>query len=118
MKNNKEILKHCPNFYNIINFDITEEDMISETLVKLYQKYIFNVNLENDAEISRVEELDKVLNIYIEDYEFRGELQKEIVKVKVKKDTNVIISLIESILKIFTDYEEYTTRKIYIAKWI
>ena len=54
MKQNKEVLKFCPNFYNIINFDFTEEDLISEKLIKLYQKYIFNININNEAEINRI----------------------------------------------------------------
>ncbi len=118
MNQKKEILNYCPNYYNIINFDFTEEDMITEKLIKLYKQYVFSTDPKNPSDVSRVQELDNILNIYIEDYGFRGELQKEIVKVRVKKDSNVIVSLIESIIKIFTDYEEYTTKKIYIARWI
>lgn len=118
MNKKKEVLNYCPNYYNIINFDFTEEDMITEKLIKLYKQYIFSTDISNISEVNRIKELDNILNIYITDYEFRGELQKEIIKVRIKKDSNVLVSLIESIIKIFTDYEEYTTRKIYIAKWI
>ena len=31
---------------------------------------------------------------------------------------NIIKSLVDVIIKIFTNYEEYTTRKIYLSKWI
>lgn len=118
MNKKKEVLNYCPNYYNIINFDFTEEDLITEKLIKLYKQYIFSTDISNVSEVNRIKELDNILNIYINDYEFRGELQKEIIKVRIKKDSNVLVSLIESIIKIFTDYEEYTTRKIYIAKWI
>lgn len=118
MNNNKEILNYCQNYYKIIDFNFNEEDFITEKLIKIYKQFIFNVDINNTNEVNKVVELDNILNLYIEDYEFRGELQKEIVKVRVKKDSNILVSLIESIIKIFTDYEEYTTKKIYIAKWI
>lgn len=118
MNNNKQILNYCKNYYKIIDFNFNEEDFITEKLIKIYKKFIFNVDINNTNEVNKVVELDNILNLYIEDYEFRGKLQKEIVKVRVKKDSNILVSLIESIIKIFTDYEEYTTKKIYIAKWI
>ena len=63
-------------------------------------------------------ELDHVLGNYLHDYLFRSTLQKEIVSVRVKKDNNLLINLVNSIIKIFTNYEEYTTRKIYVSRWI
>jgi len=116
--NNKEILNYCPNYYHIVNFNFTENDLISEKLINIYKNYIFSVDIQNKEELERVKEIDRVLSNYIHDYLFRSTLQKEIVTVKVKKDTNVIKSLVDSIIKIFTNYEEYTTRKIYISKWI
>ena len=118
MNSNKEILKYCPNYYNIINFDFKENDMISEKLINIYKNYIFSINIQNRDDIERVQELDRVLSNYIHDYLFRSTLQKEIVTVKVKKDNNILKSLAEIIIKIFSNYEEYTTRKIYISKWI
>ena len=34
MDRNKEILKHCPHFYTIINFEYYSDDIISEKLQK------------------------------------------------------------------------------------
>ena len=118
MNNNKEILNHCPNYYNIVNFDFKENDLISEKLVNIYKNYVFSINVQNEEDIERVQELDRVLSNYIADYLFRSTLQKEIVSVKVKKDNNIIRNLVDIIIKIFSNYEEYTTRKIYISKWI
>ena len=118
MSNNKDILRHCPNYYNIVNFDFKENDLISEKLVNIYKSYIFSIDLQNNEEIERVHELDRVLSNYIHDYLFRSTLQKEIVTVKVKKDNNILNNLVDIIIKIFSNYEEYTTRRIYISKWI
>jgi len=118
MSNNKEILKYCPNYYNIVNFDFKENDLISEKLVNIYKTYVFSINIQNLDELNKVQELDRVLSNYIQDYLFRNTLQKEIVTVKVRNDNNIICNLVDIIIKIFSNYEEYTTRKIYISKWI
>ncbi|MBQ7031152.1 MAG: hypothetical protein IJN13_02115 [Bacilli bacterium] len=118
MNDSKEILKYCPNYYNIVNFDFQENDLISEKLVNIYKSYVFSINVQNDEELERVQELDRVLSNYIADYLFRSTLQKEIVTVRVKKDNNIIRNLVDIIIKIFSNYEEYTTRKLYISKWI
>lgn len=115
---NNDFLKYCPNYYNIVNFEYKDNDMISDKLIKIYKNYIFNADMKNSEDIKLIQKLDSVLASYINDFLFRSTLQKEIVNVKVKRDNNVIKSLVENIIKIFSSYEEYTTRRIYISKWI
>ena len=45
--NNKLILEHCPNFYNINNFSFFEDDTISARLIDIYRKFVFEVDLNN-----------------------------------------------------------------------
>lgn len=117
--NNKQIINYCENFYKIINFEPMENDVISTKLIRIYQEYIFNIDINNNEDISSIKELDHVIGKYIDDYLFRKELQKEIIKVSVRKDAkNVLKEIINSIIKIFNNYEEYTTRVIYISRWI
>lgn len=118
MSTNKEILKYCQNYYQIVNFNFKKQDLISEKLIKIYKNYIFSIDTNNEDEINRIMELDRVLHNYIQDFLFRSTLQKEIVRVSVKKDSNILKSLVDAIINIFGNYEEYTTRKIYISKWI
>lgn len=113
----QEILKYCPNYFKIVNFDFGDNDLISEKLITIYKNFIFSINLNDKENIEKVQELDHVLANYINDYLFRSTLQKEIIEVKVKRD-NIIKNLVDAIIKIFSNYEEYTTRKIYISKWI
>lgn len=114
----KEVLNYCPNYYNIVNFDFNSEDMISNKLVSIYKNYIFSIDILNQEELNKVQELDRVLSSYINDYIFRSTLKKEILTVKINKDSNILKSLVDAILKIFTNYEEFTTRQLYISKWI
>ena len=103
----------------IIEFRPYEEDVISTKLIKLYQEYIFRIDLDNPEDVESVIRLDKVVKKYIDDYLFRKEMQKQILEIRVKKDAKDILKeVIKSILKIFDNYEEYTTRVIYISRWI
>ena len=115
----KEVLNYCPNFTRIVNFDYAKEDYISSRLVRVYKDYIFKANLKNSDDTKRVSSIDYVLGRYIDDYEFRKELCVEIKKVKVKKTcTDVLKAIVESILHIFDNYLENSTKKITIARWI
>ena len=116
---NKQIISYCPNFYKIIDFTPYEDDKISDKLIKLYQKYIFKIDINNEEDIESVRQLDKALNKYIDDYTFRKEMQKQIFSLRVRKDAvDMLKEIINYIIKIFDNYEEYTTRVIYISKWI
>ena len=118
MNSNREILKYCPNYFSIVNFDFNENDLISEKLINIYKNFIFSININDLEEREKVQTLDHVLGNYLHDYLFRSTLQKEIITVKVQRDGNVINNLVDIIIKIFSNYEEYTTRKLYISKWI
>ena len=119
MNTNKQIIDLCPNYYKIIAFEPYEDDKISAKLIKLYRDYIFNIDINNSEDVKSVQELDTVLNKYIEDYLFRKEMQKQVLTIKVRRDeTNVLKAIIKSLIKIFYNYEEYTTRVIYISRWI
>ena len=119
MDNGKEILKYCPNFHNIINARFTEGDNISNKLVDIYEDFIFKTNVNDFEKIKLVQDIDHVLNSYIENYDFRNRVKKELYTVKVKKTgKDVLTSIVEAIIKIFNNYIYETTRKIYIARWI
>lgn len=119
MNINKQIISLCPNFYKIIEFTPYEDDVISEKLIKLYQQYIFRIDITNKEDIEEVVRLDYVISKYIDDYLFRKEMQKQILNIKIKKDAaDKLKEIIRSIIRIFNNYEEYTTRVIYISRWI
>ena len=119
MSGNKLILKYCPNFYNIINFHPIEGDELTEKIIHLYHEYIFQINIYNEDEANEIKELDSAIMKYIDDYSFRKEIQRQILQVKFKTtDKNIIKKFIDLILKIFANYEDYTTRVIYISRWI
>lgn len=116
---NKDILKLCPNFYKIVNFEYLENDFISENIINIYQEYVFNVDYTNSDNLKEIKELDKIIARYIDDYYFRVELQYNLKRVQIKKnESNLLKVIIENIFRIFNLYEEGTTRKIHVTRWI
>ena len=118
-KKNKEVLKYCPNYYKISSFEYYEDDNVSERLVSIYQAYITSVNLENKEQLSKLRMIDKVINKYIDDYNFRFEIKKGLTTVRVRRDEkNLLEVLVSAIISLFDNYETTFTRTIYIARWI
>lgn len=116
---NKEVLKFCPNFNRIVNFEYFEEDVVTERLINIYEKFIFSTDIYDEDDIQMVKNIDYVLGRYIDDYLFRKEMQIEIFQVRVRKTcTNMLKAIVEGIIRIFERYEEGTTRNIYISQWI
>lgn len=125
MSNNKLVvdnclvIDNCPNFYRIVDFEFFEDDYVSEKLINIYEKFIFNIDINNEEDLKMIKDLDQVLGKYIDDYMFRRRMQQDIFTVKVKKNCgNIIRAIVESIIKIFDKYVEDTTRNIYISRWI
>jgi len=115
----KEVLNYCPNFNRIVSFDYTKDDYISSKLIRVYKDFVFKVNVGCSEDRKKVSEIDYVLGKYIDDYAFRKELRLEIVHVKVKKTcTDILRAIVESIIHIFDNYLENSTKKIRIARWI
>lgn len=119
LKKNKLILSNCPNFYRIVNFDYFEDDYVTDKLIKIYEEYIFNIDVTNYDELRIVKQIDYVLGKYLDDYLFRKKMKIEILKVKVNKSSsNIRKTIVESIINIFKRYKEEVTREIYISRWI
>lgn len=118
MKKNKQVLRHCPNFYRIVDFEYLEDDKLSEKLIDVYQEYTFKVNINDKKEIAKLEQLDSILSKYIDDYIFRKELKSEMKKIRVRKDEDILTAIVNWIIKVFDNYEEGYTRNIYFSRWI
>jgi len=118
MDKNREVLKHCPHFYTIINFEYYSDDIISERLIDIYEKFIFSIDLNNNESVLKVEKLDEVLFRYINDYCFREQVKSDMMTIKVKKGDNVLDTIVNAILSFCDNYEKLRTRKVQMTRWI
>jgi len=115
----KKVLKYCPNYYSIIEFNPLKEDEITKSIIRIYREYIFNVDINDSVSVEKITNLDSAVAKYINDYAFRKEVQKQMIKINVKKDYKEMVKeFINVIIKLFTNYQEYTTRIVSISRWI
>lgn len=118
MQKNKVILSHCPNFYKIINFEFFEDDYISQKLIQIYKDFIFDIDVSNKKDLKIIEQLDFVINKYMEDYYFRKEMQNGMANIRVKKSDDMLRNIAVGVIECFDSYELSYTRTIYFARWI
>lgn len=118
MKKNKTILKYCPNFYKIKDFDFEEEDYITQKLITIYEDYIFNIDETNEEEVKKIKKLDKILSKYVEDYTFRKDIKTNVLNIRVKRGTDITETIVNNLITLFENYEDGYTRNIYFARWI
>ena len=118
MNKNKQILKHCPNYYKIMDFEFYEDDKLSLKLLDVYEDFVFKVDIANKNQVVKLEQLDLILGKYIDDYFFRKELRCEMQKIRVRKDEDILNAIVDWIIKVFDNYEVGYTRNIYFSRWI
>lgn len=118
MDKNREVLRHCPHFYTIINFEYYSDDLISEKLIDIYQKFIFSVDITLQENVVKIEKLDKMLYKYINDYCFREQVKTDMLNIRVHKGENVLDSIVSAIIGFFDSYEKLCTRKVPMTRWI
>ncbi len=116
---NKEILKYCTNFYEIINFESADGDNFTPKMISLYRNFIFKKEKLTEDRITEIVNMDKAMKKYIDDYLFRKDMQNCILSIKVSSETKDLLKIIvEKIIDFFINYAHYTTRIVYISKWI
>jgi len=116
--NKKEVLKLCPNYFKIINFEFDSDDVLASKIVDIYQEYVLESNIATEEDKELLSSVDKILNKYVDDYTFHNQLNREITQIRLNEKDNIIKEFIKSIIRIFDNYEEFTTRTIYISRWI
>ena len=116
---NKIILNYCKDYYRIINEEFTELDFMTSKLIQIYQSYIFSINVKNNSERKKIIALNEAVVRYFEDREFKKMLTNFLVSLKVsKKETNVLLYIVNAIIKEHEKYMEGLTRNLYIPRWI
>ena len=48
---NLEILKYCPDYYNILEEEIMDNDVVSTKIIQIFQEYTFSVDVNNKEQI-------------------------------------------------------------------
>lgn len=118
--NNRDVIDICENFHDIINFEPADGDDMTPKMVNIYREYIFSLKSETEENINNMKNLDRAMKRYIDDYFFRKELQSCVKKIQIKCNeiADAMKIFVDKVIDFFVNYNIYTTRIIYISRWI
>lgn len=116
---NKEVVNICKNYYKIINSDMSNNDKISTSIVRLYTDYIFGMDIITKREKEKLVLIDNIMYKFITDKRFKREMISKLSSLKVTKGvTNLVEYVMNKLIEYFEDYKDTYTRNIYIPRWI
>ena len=99
----KEIITFCPHYYDIINTNFSNDDVLTKKLVKEFSEEIFDVDSNNFGTVNRLKVIDYVINEYLSKQEFHRFTKEYIYNTSNAIDIeydNLLYSLID-IFKIY-----------------
>jgi len=116
---NKEVVGICKNYYKIINADIEEGDSVTVNLIRMYEDYLFGMEIVTKREKEKLENVDKIIYRYMTDSRFKKELVDVLSKMKVSNSVgNLVEYVMNKVMEFAEDYKDIYTRNIYIPRWI
>jgi len=114
-----KILKHCPHYDYIVNYDFEYGDNISSMLIDWYRELIFAVNSNDEKQLKIVEALDKGLYLYVKDNKYKSELRKHLRIEEINLESKKLIKdLIKKIIVFTSKYEQRQIMEVTSAIWI
>lgn len=114
-----KILKHCPHYDYIVNYDYEYGDKVSSSLIDWYRELIFAVNGNDEKQLMIVEALDKGLYLYVKDNKYKSEFKKNLRLEEISLESKKLIKdLIKKIIVFTSKYEQRQIMEVTSAIWI
>lgn len=114
-----KILKHCPHYDYIVNYEYEYGDNLSSKLIDWYRELIFAVNGNDEKQLKIVEALDKGLYLYVKDNKYKNEFKKNLKVEEINLESKKLIKdLIKKIIVFTSKYEQKQIMEITSAIWI
>lgn len=114
-----KILKHCPHYDYIVNYDYEYGDKVSSSLIDWYRELIFAVNGNDEKQLLIVEALDKGLYLYVKDNKYKSEFKKNLRLEEISLESKKLIKdLIKKIIVFTSKYEQRQIMEVTSAIWI
>ena len=117
--NVKKILKTCPHYDDIINYDFDYNDELSIDLIDWYKDLIFSCDGNNENEIQIIKMIDNSMYMYVSDYKYRRGLSKQISIREIDLNSDKSIrKLIKKILDYTNKYENIEILNVTSSRWL
>lgn len=114
-----KILKHCPHYDCIVNYEFECGDNLSKRLIDWYRELIFAVNGNDEKQLKIVEAIDKGLYLYIKDNKYKSEFKKNLRVEEINLESKKLIKdLIKKIIVFTSKYEQRQIMEVTSSIWI
>lgn len=115
----QKVLKYCPNFDSIVNYDYEYGDVLSSKLIDWYRELVFSTDGNNEKQLAIISFIDKSLNMYVKERRYKKGLSKIITVDEISlNNQNLIKELIKKIVSFTNNYEKKKVLEISSSKWI
>ncbi len=113
------VLKNCPNYDEIVNYEYPYGDTLSRKLIDWYRELIFSAKGDNEKELMLIRALDKSLYLYVRDNKFKRGLKKIIHDDELNFSNKAVIKdVIRRLIEYTNNYEHEEVLDITVSKWI
>lgn len=114
-----KILKHCPHYDSIVNYEYEYGDNFSSKLIDWYRELIFAVNCNDEKQLQVVEALDNGLYLYVKDNQYKREFRKQLKLEDINLESKRLIkALIKKIIVFTSKYEQRRLMEFTSSIWI
>ncbi len=115
----QKVLKYCPNFDSIVNYDYEYGDTLSSKLIDWYQDLVFSTDGNNEKQLTIISFIDKSLSMYVKDRRYKKGLSKILTVEDISLNNQSLIKeLIKKIVLFTNNYEKKRVLEISSSKWL
>lgn len=115
----KKVLKYCPNFDSIVNYDYEYGDVLSSKLIDWYRDLVFSTDGNNEKQLTIISFIDKSLSMYVKDRRYKKGLSRILTVDDISlNNQNLIKELIKKIVVFTNNYEKKKVLEISSPKWL
>lgn len=113
------VLKNCPNYDAIVNYEYPYGDNLSKRLIDWYRELIFSADGTNENQLMLIRALDKSLYLYVKDNKYKRGLKKIIKDEELGFENKAIIKdVIKKLIEYTNNYEKKEVLEVTVAKWL
>lgn len=115
----QKVLKYCPNFDSIVNYDYEYGDVLSSKLIDWYRDLVFSTDGNNEKQLTIISFIDKSLSMYVKDRRYKKGLSKILTVEDISLNNQSLIKeLIKKIVLFTNNYEKKRVLEISSSKWL
>ena len=115
----QKVLKYCPNFDSIVNYDYEYGDILSSKLIDWYRDLVFSADGNNEKQLTIISFIDNCLNMYVKDRRYKKGLSRILTIDDISlNNQNLIKELIKKIVLFTNNYEKKRVLEISSSKWL